>query len=982
MRADVDEVLRHAGVTREEFDSEDAAVRRRARTQAHEYFAQGFETYIAEGKAPSRALRGVFRRLRAWMIEISHDVVQALGIELSPEMRDIYARLLATPEEITAETTVQELAVENAAIKEEIKRYQAELRERSEQEQLGDEAPDEWSFYEVPEDAEEAVTGWLGQLEEYEFKRNAHEAVQNVARIIRENGGLRFGDFIVQLGEDLARDVRKRWPGLFRNTTDGPQLALDVLTETLQAHGINLDVQGLVDWLQENVNEVAKKPAPLVEVNTDTLNALVEHLGVDGAREYMTDRQRYLTRLQKALQAEYDQDKSNAQVKADLEATYREQREIAESVKALDRTRSAEAPSGVQGAIEPVTLGTESGRSIDEADSSELLMLPDGSTALGMIDEETAAAAGIQAGVIQANVGAVRHAEEGHGGEFLGSGYPDVATFFFDVLSDYERVYRGSNDSLLLTKPLGGHHAVAAIELVNEDGVYRAKTGWTIRERKLNKKELLFARSEPLATDPGAGVVSRTAPDGNREGAAPTAQQKSNSAVTVSPGRAGVNTMLTLSEAMRRGYAMAEKYSKAAWRQGVKEGRAKGRAAVETRIAALKQKLQERQEVKAEVGELVKGINRMAGSETVTWAAHKEIEQLLSSYDLKRRSKKTLEHRAEVAQWLRDDPELAEALNEKDTAHVGETTLNEMTLDDLRALNERVQQVYDRGAEEYKVWDLERTEQKDTIYTDLRDTLEKRKADLPKVVTGPEDLKKQYKGIRGRLAKAKDWTYAVTLTKDRFFDWFDGGRTIYRGPFVKYFVDMTAAARDESLRHIQERRKWVETRLRELGFRVSDFARIATTYDGKDYTWSEIQEIYMGLRNEKKAQAILNGNFKNSADPSGDAAYLISLLSEEHKRAAELVAEDHNRNVDRIEAGMIAAYQKGMERETDYTSIHRLGYPAEGFQGRDCDADVERGPSGPRCFLLQGRFKENKKGSGENLLNPCCHWWAIEESNF
>lgn len=39
--------------------------------------------------------------------------------------------------------------------------------------------------------------------------------------------------------------------------------------------------------------------------------------------------------------------------------------------------------------------------------------------------------------------------------------------------------------------------------------------------------------------------------------------------------------MLTLSETMRHGYAMAEKYSKAAWRQGGKEGC----AAVEARIA-------------------------------------------------------------------------------------------------------------------------------------------------------------------------------------------------------------------------------------------------------------------------------------------------------------------------------------------------------------------------------------------------------------
>ena len=574
-----------------------------------------------------------------------------------------------------------------------------------------------------------------------------------------------------------------------------------------------------------------------------------------------------------------------------------------------------------------MTLGTESERSIDEADSKELLYNEDGSPNLGEIDEETAAVAGIQAGVIQANVGAVRHAEEAHGAQIRRAGYPDAQTFILNTISGFNEIRSGTGNSILVIRNGGQKSPTVAIELINKEGVYRVKTAWFANKNYVSRKKLLATRSATPVNGPASVLASGS---GSQEVQGDSrrwsARQTSNSVESIASASKDGNpeAMLTLSEAMRRGYAMAEKYSKAAWRQGVKEGRAKGRAAVEARIAALKQKLKERQEVKKEVGKLVKGINHMAGSERIVWSAHKEIEQLLSSYDLKRRSKKTLEHRAEIAQWLKDDPELAESLNEKDTVHVGETTLNEMTLDDLRALNERVQQIYDRGAEEYKVWDLERTEQKDTIYTDLRDTLEKRKVDLPKVVTGPEDLKKQYKGIRGKLAKAKDWTYAVTLAKDRLFDWFDGGRTGYRGPFVKYFVDMTAAARDESLRHIQERRKWAETRLRELGFRVSDFARIATTYDGKDYTWSEIQEIYMGLRNEKKAQAILNGNFKNSADPSGDTAYLISLLSEEHKRAAELVAEDHNRNVDRIEAGMIAAYQKGMERETDYTSIHRL----------------------------------------------------------
>ena len=238
-----------------------------------------------------------------------------------------------------------------------------------------------------------------------------------------------------------------------------------------------------------------KKPAPLVEVNADTLNALVEHLGVDGAREYMTDRRRYLTRLQKTLQAKYDQDKSNAQVKADLEATYREQREIAESVKALDRTLSAEGDVAPEHTIEPVALGTESGRSIDEADSKELLYNEDGSPNLGEIDEEIAAAAGIQAGVIQANVGAVRHAEEAHGAQIRRGGYPDAQTFILNTISGFNEIRSGTGDSILMIRNGGKKSPTVAIELINKEGVYRVKTAWFANKNYVSRKKLLATRS-------------------------------------------------------------------------------------------------------------------------------------------------------------------------------------------------------------------------------------------------------------------------------------------------------------------------------------------------------------------------------------------------------------------------------------------------------------------------------------------------------
>ena len=143
-------------------------------------------------------------------------------------------------------------------------------------------------------------------------------------------------------------------------------------------------------------------------------------------------------------------------------------------------------------------LITETGRTIDEAEPGELIIGPDGSAFLGVIDEEAATVAGIEAGGICANVGAVRHTERGHINEITSSGYSGAAEFIYDVVHNYERIYDGTDGSILLTKYLGHHHAIAAIELSQDEaGVYRTKTAWTLREKKLSKKKLLYVRSEP-----------------------------------------------------------------------------------------------------------------------------------------------------------------------------------------------------------------------------------------------------------------------------------------------------------------------------------------------------------------------------------------------------------------------------------------------------------------------------------------------------
>lgn len=79
--------------------------------QAHEAFAASFETYLAEGKAPSQELVGVFARFKTWLVAVYRRIREQLsgahrsefGVDLpalSPEVRAVMDRMLASEDAI------------------------------------------------------------------------------------------------------------------------------------------------------------------------------------------------------------------------------------------------------------------------------------------------------------------------------------------------------------------------------------------------------------------------------------------------------------------------------------------------------------------------------------------------------------------------------------------------------------------------------------------------------------------------------------------------------------------------------------------------------------------------------------------------------------------------------------------------------------------------------------------------------------------
>jgi len=77
-------------------------------TEAHEMWARGFERYAMEGKAPSSTLRRAFEAFRSWLLNI-YKTADRLRAPITPEIRDVMARLLATDEEIAAAQEEQQI---------------------------------------------------------------------------------------------------------------------------------------------------------------------------------------------------------------------------------------------------------------------------------------------------------------------------------------------------------------------------------------------------------------------------------------------------------------------------------------------------------------------------------------------------------------------------------------------------------------------------------------------------------------------------------------------------------------------------------------------------------------------------------------------------------------------------------------------------------------------------------------------------------
>ncbi len=178
--------------------------------EQHEKFAQGFEQYLREGKAPSVKLKRVFERFRQWLTDIYANAEQ-LGAPLPDDIRDVFDRLLAFDSDI-------ELARKLDAVQDEDAPEQTDYP--TPEEEAEDEAED---LMDSALDGNiEAMASIIGNEDvkptpkerAERLKRRAGEWVERqVARVAE---GSRIGDFVEEWHalKELMASEKERGKGL------------------------------------------------------------------------------------------------------------------------------------------------------------------------------------------------------------------------------------------------------------------------------------------------------------------------------------------------------------------------------------------------------------------------------------------------------------------------------------------------------------------------------------------------------------------------------------------------------------------------------------------------------------------------------------------------------------------------------------------------------------------------------------------------
>lgn len=290
--------------------------------EANEKWARAIETYLKEGKAPSQELRSVFAQIKAWLVAVYDALKQGrLDVDLNPEIRGVFDRLLATDQEIQS---VQEeanakpvftTAVDAGMSDIEFEAYRKTLEDANQS------AREELDAKAMAEFRRTLKSEWKSEREktraEVEADVDQIPVYQTIARMLKE--GLKLDRNAVKA---MGKDIVKRVP---RETLADDGMPLDLAADLLgYTSGESL------------VKEIASAERRTARIERETdirMNAKFGNMLEDG------------TIRDEARQAVMNDDRAKV-IEAEIKALAKKAREVSKFTKAKDKAQNEQDRAG------------------------------------------------------------------------------------------------------------------------------------------------------------------------------------------------------------------------------------------------------------------------------------------------------------------------------------------------------------------------------------------------------------------------------------------------------------------------------------------------------------------------------------------------------------------------------------------------------------------------------------------------------------
>lgn len=189
-------------------------------TEAHEKFARSFEAYLREGQSPSFELARVFHNFRTWLLDL-YKYARNLGVELTPEIRGVFDRMLANDEQLAETAGMARMAEEEG---QRLAALRGEMLD-------GLSAADLMDLNRAYEDAHRAATNAMDRASLRELGKRRREALEEAkdmvdadpvymaAESIRKNPdkafrGINYAHIVENYSKETADAIARNFPGV------------------------------------------------------------------------------------------------------------------------------------------------------------------------------------------------------------------------------------------------------------------------------------------------------------------------------------------------------------------------------------------------------------------------------------------------------------------------------------------------------------------------------------------------------------------------------------------------------------------------------------------------------------------------------------------------------------------------------------------------------------------------------------------------